>query len=333
MDSAPSFDVIDRRMLLMAGLGALGVAAWGGCSHQQDAEPKVGDESSAKPKFTGLIDSHCHLWSGDLQRFPIAPWADKDKMEPASFTAEELWDTARPHGVDRVVIVQHSPYFGYDPAYLVDCWRRFPGAFAIVGMIDERQPDLASRLKGLAEQGVRGIRISPKLHGDRTPVADPPNWLNAPRMKDLWTEATAQHLAICPQISPDFLPTLDPMCGQFPDTVCVIDHMGHAGIKSEDDILNLTRLARHPKVYVKLSAFWTFGAKQPPYADIGPLIRRVYDAFGPKRLMWGSDCPFQLAKGQTYADSIELIRTGLDFLTADDRRSILGGTAEQLYFA
>jgi predicted TIM-barrel fold metal-dependent hydrolase len=63
------------------------------------------------------------------------------------------------------------------------------------------------------------------------------------------------------------------------------------------------------------------------------MIRRLLDAFGPQRLMWATDCPYQVQGGQTYEDSISLIRDRLDFLSDGDREWILRKTAERLFFA
>lgn len=61
------------------------------------------------------------------------------------------------------------------------------------------------------------------------------------------------------------------------------------------------------------------------------MIRQVYDAYGPERLMWATDCPFQVVD-HTYLQSIELIEKQLDFLTAADREWILRKTAERVFF-
>ena len=90
-------------------------------------------------------------------------------------------------------------------------------------------------------------------------------------------------------------------------------------------------MAKHANVMVKISAFYALGRKTPPYVDLVPLIRRVFDAFGPERLMWASDCPFQVVD-HTYEDSIGLIRDRLDFLSAEDKQLILRKTAEDLFF-
>ena len=66
--------------------------------------------------------------------------------------------------------------------------------------------------------------------------------------------------------------------------------------------------------------------------DLGPLIQKVVKAFGPKRCMWETDCPFQVQEGHKYQDSIDLIRKHLDFLTDDDKEWLLRKTAEAFFF-
>jgi predicted TIM-barrel fold metal-dependent hydrolase len=63
------------------------------------------------------------------------------------------------------------------------------------------------------------------------------------------------------------------------------------------------------------------------------MIRRLRDTYGANRLMWATDCPYQVGEGHTYADSIALIRDRLDFLSAEDKNWILRGTAEKVFFS
>lgn len=307
--------------------GIAGLALTAGC-----AKPHASN-CEAATDFPGYIDAHSHVWSSDTELFPLGSWAKKDAMSPAEFTAEQLLETALPFGVERAVLIQHSPYFGYDSSYLIDCRRRFPGVFSIVGMIDERKPDLSRRLSDAVALGVRGIRISPTIHGDRTPVASPKDWLTVPAMQALWKVAAELRVAMCPIVSAEFLSTLDTMCAQFPETVCVIDHLGHVHESKEDRAADLLCLARHRNAYVKVSGFYKAGAQSAGYDGLLPLIRRAVEAFGPERLMWGSDCPYQLRNGHTYSASISLIRDRLDSLAASDRRAILRGTAERIFFS
>jgi predicted TIM-barrel fold metal-dependent hydrolase len=94
----------------------------------------------------------------------------------------------------------------------------------------------------------------------------------------------------------------------------------------------LCGLAKHRNVFVKVSAFYALGRKQPPYMDLEPLIRRVFEDYGPRRLMWASDCPFQVQGEHTYKQSIDLIRDRLSWLSADDREWLLAKTAESVFF-
>ena len=82
---------------------------------------------------------------------------------------------------------------------------------------------------------------------------------------------------------------------------------------------------------VKASAFYALGEKTPPYDDLTQLVQRVYEAFGAERLMWASDCPYQVVD-HTYEDSIGVVRDRLDFLSAADKEQILRKTAEDFFF-
>ena len=152
----------------------------------------------------------------------------------------------------------------------------------------------------------------------------------------MWACAGEQGMAICPLIGADSLPQVDEMASLYPETNVVIDHfarIGGDGMFRDSDLKLLTGLAKFPKVHVKVSAFYFLGEKKPPYRDLIPMIRRVYDAYGANRLMWGSDCPYQLGGENTYPASVELVQKGLDFLSEQERKSLLKTTAERVFFA
>ncbi len=72
------------------------------------------------------IDAHSHIWTRNVQKFPLAEGATLDDLQPPSFTAEELLDVAHRHGVGRVVLIQHHTFHGWDNSYLVDAARHYP---------------------------------------------------------------------------------------------------------------------------------------------------------------------------------------------------------------
>jgi L-fuconolactonase len=286
-------------------------------------------EGADAPKLDGYVDAHSHVWTDDVVKYPLVNNQPASKLIPRSFTADELLAIARPLGVSRVVLIQHKPYFGVDNRYLVDVIAVHPGVFSGVACIAAEEPAPDREMVRLKKLGFRGFRITP---GEG--AAD--RWVNSPGVNSMWATATKERLAICPLIGPDNIVQVDEMCRKYPDTTVVVDHfarVGQNGDFPEADVKQLVGLARHPKVHVKVSAFYFLGQKKPPYRDLVPLIRRVYDAFGPSRLMWGSDCPYQLGAGNNYAASLELIQKGLDFLSDSDRRAFLRDTATKVFFA
>lgn len=248
-------------------------------------------------------------------------------MKPPSFTAEELFAHTKPNGVGRIVLIQMS-YYRYDNRYMLDTMRRFPGVFSGVGIVDAGAADPGKAMRDLKEQGVRGFRINP----GKTPVDA---WIGSPGMAAMWKTGADEGLAMCALIGPEVLPAIGGMCERFPDTPVVIDHFARIGADGkirDEQVDSLCRLAANEKVHVKTSAFYALGKKQPPYEDLAPMIRRLRDAFGAERLMWASDCPYQVGTGHNYADAIGLVRR-LEFLSEAEKRAILHDTAERVFFS
>jgi len=202
------------------------------------------------------------------------------------------------------------------------------GVFSGVAVVDESK-DPPAAMRALARQGVRGFRI--------VAGAQPPErWLGHDAMAAMWKCGSDDGLAICPLLNPEYLPALDVMCRKYPKTPVVVDHFARIGIDGQMrnwDLENLCNLARHKSMRVKISAFYALGRKKAPYVDLAPMIRRLLDAFGPERLMWASDCPFQIMDGHRYRDSIDLVRERLDFLTPSDRTWLLRRTTQQTFFS
>jgi predicted TIM-barrel fold metal-dependent hydrolase len=295
-------------------------ASWGLAGRSALAEKPGGDLPG------GFIDAHVHVWTSDTQRYPLAPHYTKDQMVIPSFTPEELFSHSRPCGVERIVLIQMS-YYQFDNAYMLDMMRKHKGVFSGVAIVDEAG-DPSQKMRELARQGVRGFRI---VAGRQSPD----RWLAGEPMAAMWRCGADEGLAICPLMDPNFLPSLEAMCRKYPKTPVVVDHFARIGVDGRirnQDLDNLCDLARHKSVRVKVSAFYALGQKKAPYLDLAPMIRRVLDAFGPERLMWASDGPFQVIGGHRYADSIDLVRTRLDFLSPTDRAWLLRRTADQTFF-
>jgi predicted TIM-barrel fold metal-dependent hydrolase len=181
----------------------------------------------------------------------------------------------------------------------------------------------------LKPKGVRAFRIAPNY--SKLP---PAKWLEPPGYEAMFAASAKHGLALSCLIDPRAFAEVDRMARRFPEATVIIDHLGRIGIGGTieaADVDALCGLAKHPRVYVKVGAFYALGKKAPPYLDLAPLIRRVVQAYGAERCMWESDCPFQVVK-DSYADSIALVRDRLDFLTADQKDWLLRRTAERVLF-
>lgn len=273
------------------------------------------------------IDAHSHIWTPDTAHYPLAAGFFRDMMQPASFTVEELQKLMQPAGVNRVVLIQMS-FYGFDNSYMLDTIKRFPGQFSGVAVIDQNAMHPDVEMVALKKKGVRGFRIYPKNTGVE-------KWLQTDGLEKMFKAGGQENLAMCCLINPDALPSLEVACRKFPDTPVVIDHLCRIGVSGEVDeaeVAALCKMAAYKQVTVKASAFYALGKKKPPYEDLAPLIKRVYEAYGPERIMWASDCPFQVGPGHSYQASIDLVLHGLPFLSASDKEWILRKTAERVFF-
>lgn len=274
----------------------------------------------------GMIDAHVHVWTPDTERYPLAPGYRKENMKPASFTPEELFAHCKPEGIDRIVLIQMS-FYGFDNRYMLDSMQRFPGVFGGVGVVDWTAPRPDEEMAKLARAGVRGFRVYPR----DAPIE---TWMETPSFERMFRYAADHNLAICPLIDARALPSLSRMCAKHLKTRIVIDHLCRIGLDGEirdADVHALCMMAHFPEVRVKVSAFYALGKKKPPHDDLEPLIRRVHQEFGGKRLMWASDCPFAVVD-EKYRDSISLVRDRCPWLTKEDREWLFEKTAQQIFF-
>ncbi|HZZ80773.1 MAG TPA: amidohydrolase family protein [Gemmataceae bacterium] len=275
------------------------------------------------------IDAHVHVWTPDTARYPLAAGYKKENMQPPSFTPEELFAHCKPAGVGRIALIQMS-FYGFDNSYMLDAIAKYPDVFVGTAVIDPFGKDPEREMTDLAKRGVRAFRIHPRLS-----KLAPEKWLQPEGYKKMFAAGARNNQAMAALIDPDGLPELDRMCTAYPDTPVIIDHLARIGADGnirDADVDRLCAMAKHKKVMVKVGAFYALGKKKAPYTDLAPMIKRVVTAFGAKRCMWESDCPFQVQGDHTYQASIDLVQRHLDFLGADDKDWLLRKTAENFFF-
>jgi predicted TIM-barrel fold metal-dependent hydrolase len=321
-------DGLTRRAFLAAAGSAIGAMA--GPAAVAHAQAAPGAKAAGKPP---LIDTHMHVWSGDAERFPFAhPYDPSFKPPKIAATVELLVKEMDEHGVTHCVLVQTISH-GWDNRYLAHCLKAHPKRFRGQGLIDPTDPKVADKLEPwVREHGLAGMRFSPLYYEGRD------EWLDSAAHQVLWKKAEELGAIFNFFITTSQLPKLEGMVRRFPKVPVVIDHLARIDLKLSDplpEFKKLLALARHPSVWVKVSELSVLSPSgKYPYGDTFAWVRRMYDAFGPDRLLWGTGFPGATraqADRPTLEQELDLIRKELDFLTAADREKILGRNAAKLW--
>ncbi|MCZ6677131.1 MAG: amidohydrolase family protein [Candidatus Poribacteria bacterium] len=269
-----------------------------------------------------IIDTHLHVWTDEASRYPFA----EGRQVNESATVELLNETMAEAGVDKAVIVQPIHYL-YDNRYVADCLRRFPGKFAAIGLVNPKAPDAPDQLERLVkEDGFGGLRI----HLARR---DPPSEWATPDQDAIWQRSEDLGVGFIVYGPAARLPAVEPIIARFPNVNVVLDHIGGAPTDEEPPyplLSNVLRMSQYPNVYVKFTP-QAHKSKLPyPHEDTFPTFRRIYDAFGPQRLMWGTNFPGVL-RSTGYLPALELFRTHLDFLNDTDKEWLFSRSAMKVW--
>jgi L-fuconolactonase len=265
------------------------------------------------------VDSHVHVWKSDARY----PWARNAKAPDRDATAETLLQLMSDAGVERTVIIQVI-YYTWDNRYLADVLKRYPKKFHGVARVNPEDPAAPDHLSKLTEeQGFRGVRISPAANASG-------DWIRGPLMPPLWKRCRDLKVPMTVLAPVTRMPDVAKLADQFPGLTIVIDHMADSPLKQPELLQQLLDLKRYPKLYVKISHSWSLSSQPYPYLDSQQQIKRLYDAFGPRRLMAGSDWPL-VEQYCTYQQAIDIARKRIEFLNPEDKRWICGLTARQVW--
>jgi predicted TIM-barrel fold metal-dependent hydrolase len=126
------------------------------------------------------------------------------------------------------------------------------------------------------------------------------------------------------------MPEVGKLIDRFPNLTVVIDHQADSPLDKPDLLNLLIALKRYPKVFVKVSHTWTLSKQPYPYPDAQLQVKRLYDAFGPKQLMWGTDWPL-VEDRCGYAKALAMVRDEMKFLNDDDKSWMLSKTVERVW--
>jgi len=274
------------------------------------------------------IDCQVHVWGADT---PGRPWIPGTAMMAGrpSYGIDELRHDMRQAGVDAAVLVPPGAWEGYWNDIVLDAALRWPEEFAAMVNIDPMAPGARKTVAGLLDHpAARGIRIGLSQGTRREAFARGElGWL----WRDLEERGTPTAIFV-----PGLLDATEAMARSHPRLPIALCHMSMnmRSLNPDIDAIvdRLVRLAALPNVSVKASAAPLQSAQPFPFRDIHAPLRRVFEAFGPERMFWGSDHT-RLADhsswGADYAQTRRLFTQELPFLRGDALEQVMGRSLQR----
>lgn len=263
-----------------------------------------------------IADAQVHIWGANT---PERPWpARLEAHRDPPIGKDEMLAAMDAAGVDRCIIVPPS-WEGDRNDLALEAAQKHPTRFAVMGRLNAEAPDARDALKTWRKQpGMLGLRFT--FHA---PMLVPP--LTDGRMDWLWAAAEKYGIPIMVLVTPDLIHHIERIAQRHPGLKLVMDHLALKRLTKDEeafhDLDKLLGLAKYPNVAAKATALPCFTNDSYPYRRLHPYIRRVYDAFGPKRMFWGTDYSRLPC---TYRQGVTMFTEELPWLTAEDKEWIMG---------
>lgn len=227
-------------------------------------------------------------------------------------------------GVSRIVIVPPS-WEGDRNELALEAARLYPDRFAVMGRLAIEKPESRALVPDWKKQpGMLGMRFT--FHTD---LQRP--WLTDGTADWLWPAASSAGIPLMVLI-PGSLDVLGRIAERHPGLKLTIDHVGLRRITKGpavfEDLPKVCALTKHPNVAVKASGVPSLSAESYPYRDVHDGMHRLFDAFGPKRMFWGTDLTRMPC---SYRECIDLFTKEMPWLKGDDLEGVMGrGVCEWL---
>jgi len=220
-------------------------------------------------------------------------------------------------GVTRAILVPPS-WEGDRNDVVLAAAQLYPDRFAVMGRVSLEAPESREEFLPLARtKGMLGFRFT--FH-----TKEQQKLLTGGTADWLWPAAEAADVPLMVH-PPHCLPLIDKIAERHPNLRLVIDHLGlmrpNVDHEAFAHLSGLLALAKRPNIAVKASAVTDYSSEPYPFPILHGYLRQVFDAFGPKRIFWGSDIS---RVRHPYRQMITLFTEELAWLSDDDKAWIMG---------
>jgi len=272
-----------------------------------------------------IIDTHHHFWKYSAAEYG---WiSDEMKTIRRDFLPADLKKTLDEAGVSGAVSVQARTTVE-ESDWLLGMAEKHDFLRGVVGWVPLTENDVEKHLERLAaHKKFKGVRHVIQGEPDDNYILRPD--FNAGVKKLLKYKLRYDILIYERHLKPSIR-----FVDQHPNQLFILDHVAKPKIKER--ILSPWRedmiaLGKRPNVYCKLSGMITEADwKKWSSADLAPYLDTALQAFGPKRLMFGSDWPVMLVAGQ-YKPWVELIKQTIKRYSVAEQEQILSRNAIAAY--
>jgi len=270
------------------------------------------------------IDSQVHAYE---RNHPGRPWA-ATLAGPPEVTGDDMVAAMDAVGVDGAILVSPFAMYRFDASYALEVQRRHSGRFGLVKPLDTSDPAVADTIAAwAATPGAVGVRVMMNRDVSTDPADPGVNRVLA---------AAGRHSLPVNLLAWGRLDQAGQLAARNPGTQLVIDHLGlqqpfepPPPAQPFADLPKALALAAHPNVAIKISGACTLSHEPFPYRDIWDPLRRIFDAFGMDRCLWGTDWTRAVAL-LTYAQGVDAFRV-TDRLSDTERATLMGGALQRIY--
>jgi L-fuconolactonase len=272
-----------------------------------------------------VIDAHQHFWRFNPVR---DAWITEDMSAiRRDFLPGDLAPELGANKIDASIAVQANQSEA-ETEFLLGLAEGNPRIAGVVGWVDLQSPEIEKRLEHFSRFAkLRGVRHIAQAEPDDRFLVRPDFVRGVGHLRKL-------HLTYDILVFPRQLPAAIELSRKLPDQEFVVDHLAKPEIKAkklEPWASRMGELAANPNVYCKLSGMVTEADwKNWKPADFEPYFDVVFDAFGPQRLIFGSDWPVCLVAG-TYARVKDIVASYVERHAPDAKSAIFGDNAQRFY--
>ena len=269
------------------------------------------------------IDSQVHAYERNSSE---RPWHGT-LAGPDEVTGDDMVAAMDAVGVNGALLVSPYSMYRFDASYALEVYGKHPTRFGLIKPFDPESSAIDEEVADwTATPGVVGARVM-LTYGDYEPDHPGVNRILA---------AGARAGVPINVMSAGKLELFRELARRNPDTQMVVDHVGiaqpyepPAPPEPFGDLENVLSIAEFENVAIKISGACTLSHEPFPYSDIWDPLRRIFDAFGFDRCMWGTDWT-RAVNLLTYEQGVEAFRV-TDRLSDSERSALMGGTLANIY--